>query len=242
MEDSKNILDKRNNNSLNLYKITEKEKTLQFEIESAEMQLKHVNHRLHQLSVDIKIFAGILISPIPLYLLYSILANLLFSPFKTDIALLGLLMSISTLLAVIYVFLFPVMFYNLLKSIFLYQEHHKDYSNQQSMEVRAQSGKYEPKKGVAPPERNYQCELTKLNWVLCRYYLYKDSFNKLKERMDLGEDVSTAEVDQAIDAVVFYDKITPANPFTGEALKRAKRISLIVILLLLTAILLYIFM
>lgn len=215
------------NNDLNLYKIIEKEKTLRFEIDSAELQLKHVDDRFHHLQLDIKIFVGVLLSPILVSLIRIILSSGLGHVSTMDTTLYVTIGFIYVLFLAIYVLLFPVMLYNLLKSIFLYIEHNKDYSNQRSMEIKPQQERYEPKKSQSIPECNYRMEQEKLHWILCKYYLYQDNFNKLKDRIRSNDQVTNLEVDEALNSITFYEKIIPANPFNGVALHKAKIWSLV---------------
>lgn len=219
-----------------LYKIVEAEKTLDFEINAAEMQLKHVNQRFHQLFSDIKIFAFILLLPIPISLIRILLSSGMASAGMTqvaDLTVYAIINLIYVIYIVCYVLSFPVFFYHLMKSIFLYQEHKKDYSDQVSMELKPQRDSFSPRKGVPTPERNYFTEQQKLNSMLFKYYLYKDKLQSLKERIRMCEIVSPMEVDEAVDQIVFYEKIIPASPYSKKLLSKARTYTFSVFFILL---------
>lgn len=213
------------NADLLLYKISEAEKTLDFEITSAEMQLKHVNQRFQHLSSDIKIFAIILLLPIPVSLIRTLLSSGMFAAGMMQIAdytVYALISLVYVFYITCYVLSFPLFFYQLLKSFFLFQEHQKDYSDQMSIELKPQKENYSKRRETPAPERNYFVEKQKLNMILCKYYLYREKLQSLRERIHDCEAVTPMEVDEAIDQIVFYDKIIPASPYSKKLLSKAR--------------------
>jgi hypothetical protein len=82
-------------------------------------------------------------------------------------------------------------------------------------------------------ESSYIIERKKVLWVLSKYYTYRDKLEQMHKQMEEGTFSMTLEETQAVfEEMPYYVEITPADSFTGEPLRKAKRLTVLLFLLL----------
>lgn len=210
-----------------LYEWNKEMGRLDYAITGAESQLVSVNKRLKGLWQDLALYAGILVVPV---IFWFVLLHIGTWLLRTDALVFSntfvyvLLEGTRAFLMCVYILSFPVLVYNLLKTMALLW---LNKENPQQIE-----GLLPPEKGKLhkEPDREptYRIEQQKLIHVLSRYYLYRDNMKELRRKIDAGS-ISLDSLKQEMERFTYYETIRPANEF-GSAMTRQARQGVFIIL------------
>ena len=203
---------------------------LDFTITQAEHQLINVNKRLHRLRQDLVIYAGMLI--LPLLLIFCLLYLLgRFLPTPASYILYVLVAGFAAVLTCAYIIAFPILLFHLIKTLalcFLNRENPAQTKNLLPPEAGSKHNEMEK-------EATYRIEQQKLIHVLNRYYLYPDTMEQLRQKIDAGS-ISLEEFEQELKRFTYYKSVCPADGFTGPMVGKAQNIVFIAMLVIIAGI------
>lgn len=206
-----------------LYEWNTEKAHLDFTIAKAELQLVNVNKRLQRLRQDLLIYSGMLVLPLLLiFLLLYILGK--FLPTPASYVLYVLVAGFTAALVCVYMMAFPFFLFYLIKAIslnLLNREDPKRIKRLLPPETRKRHKE-------TAQEATYRIEQQKLIHVLSRYYLYQDTMEQLRPKIESAS-ISLEELRQELKQFTYYETIYPANGFTGPMMKKARNTVFIVL-------------
>lgn len=195
---------------------------LEFEISKLEGQLRNCRARFGLLKREMIVCISLVVVPGIVFLIipglpinsgFRILNNLLTAARDTA----GLVTQ------TFYVVLLPFLVYYMLKSIILYRMNFKEKGAFEELTVLDPYNREPPE-----PEETYAAEETKLIRILSIYYDYRIRMDQMQEKMIADELTLTAdELKKELEKLVYYEEITPVNPYSKKVGKQAKFIAII---------------
>ena len=198
------------------------------EIKAAEYQLDSVNKRLTGLIHDFWIYVAFLAVPVILFGICDLFTSV---PERTIIYIVfGIAQFIILFL---YIITLPFNICNLTKTIFILCINRE---SDKPAELPPYQGMH---KGAMQQEVSYRLEHDKLVLVLSRYYLYLDRLDQLyQEVKSASNNMTLGDLEFELKQLPVYERIQPANPFTGPMGEQVKRLTRMVMLCIVLAILL----
>ncbi|MCM1090657.1 MAG: hypothetical protein NC092_14135 [Butyrivibrio sp.] len=188
-----------------LYELNMRQNKLELAISQMEHQLTSVNTRLDSLRHDLALYAGMVVVPPILYLLLGVVTGF-FSPLS-GFLFLFIFTILQNLLLCGYIIFLPFNIYYLLKTF------QTKKMNDEPTENITELPREGTARGEPQPESTYRSEQQKLVFILSRYYLYQDTMNQLKRRLDEADcSMTLAELHQELEQMPFYEEIRPARP------------------------------
>lgn len=205
------------------YEWETKKASLDFEIGKLESQLRSVEKRTNLLKLDVTVSALCVVIPYCILLFTSILSTLFYA--SGTLRLFGALLDGSYIfLLEFYILSLPFSIYHVIKGILMYYYHKKEDTTWQKPHLRSDYGHRNQER-----EASYQTEKDKLNWILIKYYAYRNEMEQMKKDMENDDlPLTCEEVTGIFDRMEYYEEIKPANPFTGVLVKKTRRITIFI--------------
>lgn len=202
-----------------LYEWETKRASLDFEIGKVESQLRSLEKRLRMLRLDVIVCVLLVAIPYFLILLVEFLHRISYSP---NLPLPGLILEmVYTILIMVYIITLPFSMYQLIKSGLLLFYNTQDDDSWQKPHLRSDFLHRNTSR-----EDSYNTEINKLNWVLAKYYVYRDEMDRMKEQMEKGIfQLTYEETRDKLNKMEYYEEIKPASPFVGGQVKKARIIT-----------------
>lgn len=185
---------------------------LDYEIAKLEGQLRNCRFRLGLLKREMMVCISLVVVPGILFLLIPLL------PIHSGFGILDKLLSVTQEVAglvtqTFYVVLLPFLGYYMVKSIIKYRKNLKDRNAYEELTVLDRFNREPPE-----PEESYAAEETKLIRILSIYYDYRIRLEQMQEKL-IGDELTLApdELKKELEKLVYYEEITPMNPFSKKA-------------------------
>ena len=199
-----------------LYEWNTEKAHLDFTITKAELQLVNVNKRLQRLRQDLLIYSGMLVLPLLLiFLLLYILGK--FLPTPASYVLYVLAAGFTAALTCVYIMAFPFFLFYLIKAISLSLLNRENPERTKHL-LQPQTGK---RHKDTHKHATFRREQQKLIHVLSRYYLYQDTMEQLRQKIEAAS-ISLEDLQQELKQFTYYETIYPANGFTSPMMKKAR--------------------
>lgn len=194
--------------------LSQKLQDISKEIQSLETQLAMVESKLSGLKKDVLIYVGSIIGPM------LVIGALSFLSAHSHGLMNAIFQAVGSALSLINFFVQPIIFYHLLKSLFMWY-----YNREREGYVYGMPKEREqyPKPEKIVPEENYVAERHKVWMVLNKYYLYREELEKKLEECSGKEEVAEQEIYSYLNHFVLYEQIRTMDPFTGPVARKAKR-------------------
>lgn len=205
---------------------------LDFEIGKLEGQLKNCRDRLDRTKKDMIVCIMTVVIPFLVVLLLQTFPTRVNEAVFNDFLFISTSV-ISFWLLVIYICSLPFLAYAMVKSIMLYLLNEKTPAVKEPLiEV---TGNY---RDIPEPEKSCALEEDKLVRILSKYYGYRRRLEELQEGLKEEElSMTVEELQEEIDSMGFYQEIVPASAFNEELKVRAKLITVIVCIILVSVML-----
>lgn len=208
-----------------VYDLENHKKSLELEIKKLECQLLNVENRLKHVYLDIWVYLGMIIVPLLLIPLLGFLSS--------RNKLLEVTASVALVIViVVFIISLPFTTYNLIKCFFLYlinREKDTDFVWEKPAVKQPYIRRNQKE------EDSYVAEKRKVVWVLNKYYLYRENYDRLTQKVQNpnGSPLSENEIKDIQDSLAqmpLYEEIKPANPFRGAMVRNARGPAVISIL------------
>ena len=200
---------------------------LDHEIGKLEGQLKNCRDRLDRIKREMIVCIMTVVIPFLVVLLLQTFPTRVNEAVFDDFIFISTSV-ISFWLLVIYICSLPFLAYAMVKSIMLYLLNQKSQAVKEPLiEV---TGNY---RDIPEPEKSCALEEDKLVRILSNYYGYRRRLEELQEGLKGGElSMTVEELQEEIDSMVFYREIVPASAFNEELKVKAKLITVMVCIVL----------
>ncbi len=201
---------------------------LDFAITEAECQLISVNKRLQDLWHNLLIYVGMIVVPMVLYFILGHIGMWLIRTngyIVSNAFVYVLLEGARTVLLAVYVITLPIWIFNLIKSIFLLVIN-RENSEQTKNLLPPEAGKVHKE---WEREATYRIEQQKLINVLSRYYRHRDTMKQIHEKIE-ADSISLTDLKQELKQITYYATIHPANEFGSPMARKAKNMTLIILI------------
>ncbi len=200
---------------------------LDLAIAAAERQLASVRKRKRRLWQGFWVYVALATVPVLLFHLLNLV------PYNKSVLYIFTVDLFRFALKGVYLILLPFNIYYLLyNGILLKLNHDSRGYNIEKLPLERELRGRQPER-----EASYQLEEKKLLFALNRYYLNRGMLAELRRRMDSETEAMTiADLKAELNKLPIYGEIRPANPAVGSLPDKARRITAVIIIILIAAV------